>query len=192
VIGVRDEADVAVELTPVERVDGEEGRLRQIAAGNIAPHVPFDLHLIPSEREARGAYYLLVVPPSPLWPHAVRKDIDLRYPRRDGSTRRWLGEAEVADLYRDRFRAVEDQLTRVESALAEGLGQMDLDEDQAYLAVALVPSTLGSMSISLARVRHLEQWAVDAPGTYAWRGFYGSNPNTRAGLRRVRLARLLT
>jgi hypothetical protein len=191
VIGLRDDGDVAVELTPVEQVEGEEGRLRQIVAGNTAPRVQFDVHLIESDQETGRAYYLLVVPPSPLRPHAVRKDNDLRYPRRDGSTKRWLSEAEVADLYRDRFRGIEDQLGRVQSVRAQGLLAMDLDEERvAYLAVALAPTTSGSMSISLAQVRRLEQWAVDTPGTYAWRGFFGSRPNARAGLRRVRLGRL--
>jgi schlafen family protein len=191
VIGIRDEADVAAELTPVEQVHGEEARLRQIAAGSIAPHAQFDIHVVPSAQKSERVYYLLVIPPSPVRPHAVRKDNDLRYPRRDGSTTRWLGESEVADLYRDRFAAATDQVTRAESVLQEGLTQMDMDEQRAYLAVALVPSALGSMSISLARVRQLEEWAVESPGTYAWRGFFGGRPNARAGIRRVRLGSLL-
>src|SRR3954465_1240221 len=46
VIGIRDENDVAVERTPVELVDGEEARFRQIAAGNIAPHLTFEVHVV--------------------------------------------------------------------------------------------------------------------------------------------------
>lgn len=192
VVGVRDENDVAVELTPVEPADGEEGRLRQVAAGGITPHVPFHVEVVASENATGRVYYVLVVPPSPLRPHAVRKDIDLRYPRRDGSSTRWLAEAEVAAMYRDRFAMVEDQLSRVEAIFDEGFSQMDLQADYACLAVALVPSTPGSMSIGLARVRQLEAWAVEASGTYAWRGFYGHRPNGRAGVRRVRLGPLLS
>src|SRR5689334_16945103 len=41
VIGIRDEDDIAAELTPVATAYGEEGRIRQIAAANISPHVSF-------------------------------------------------------------------------------------------------------------------------------------------------------
>ncbi|MEX1142218.1 MAG: ATP-binding protein [Thermoleophilaceae bacterium] len=191
VIGVREENEIAVELTAVEAIDGEEGRLRQIGAGGITPHVEFHVKVIPCEADRGRAYYLLVVPPSPLRPHAVRKDIDLRYPRRDGSHTRWLAEAEVASMYRDRFRMVEDHLARIESVADDGLTRVDLREDWAYLAVALVPTTPGSMSIGEARIRQLEEWAVDRSGTFAWHGFYGSRPNGRAGIRRIRLGALV-
>lgn len=190
VIGIRDENDVAAEPTPVELADGEEGRLLQIGAGNITPHVPFDVHVVPSEKDGKRVYYVLVVPPSPLRPHAVRKDNDLRYPCRDGSSTRWLAEAEVADMYRNRFRMAEDQVARIEPIAKNGLAQMDLRTDRAYLVVALVPSTPGSMSMGLARVRQIEKWAFDRSGTRWWRGFFGSHPNGRAGIRRVRLGSL--
>lgn len=191
-VGIRDENDVAAELTPVELADGEEGRLLQIGAGNITPHVPFDVHVVPSENDGKRVYYVLVVPPSPLRPHAVRKDTDLRYPRRDGSSTRWLAEAEIADMYRNRFRMAEDQISRIEPIVEDGLAQMDLEDDSAYLAVALVPSSPGSMAMGLARIRQVEKWAFDPSGTHAWRGFFGTHPNGRAGMRRVRLGSLVS
>ncbi len=191
-VGIRDENDAAAELTPVELADGEEGRLLQIGAGNITPHTPFNVHVVPSENDGKRGYYALVVPPSPLRPHAVRKDNDLRYPRRDGSSTRWLAEAEIADMYRNRFRMAEDQMSRIEPILEDGLAQMDLHDDSAYLAIALVPSTPGSMSMGLARIHQVEKWALDPAGTYAWRGFFGSHPNGRAGIRRVRLGSLVS
>lgn len=63
IIGIRDENDVAVELTPVELVAGEEGRIRQIAASNIAPHVAFDVRIVAAEEDASNGYYLLTVAP---------------------------------------------------------------------------------------------------------------------------------
>lgn len=192
VIGVRDEEDVATELTPVERAAGEEGRLRQIVAGNTAPNVPFEVHQIESKHTANASYYLLVVPPSPLRPHGVRKEIDLRFPRRNGSTTRWLAEAEVADMYRDRFTAFRDSIERIEFVLRSGLEAVDRDEDRAaYLAVALVPSAPGSMPMDFAQVRRLEEWAAEPSGSVLWRGFFGSRPNARAGVRRVCLGSLL-
>jgi predicted HTH transcriptional regulator len=71
IIGIRDENDVAVEVTPVELRDGEEARIRQIAAENIAPHLTFDVLVIENASGATHGYYLLIVSPSTLRPHAV-------------------------------------------------------------------------------------------------------------------------
>ena len=172
VIGVRDENDVAVELTSVELVDGEEARIRQIAAGNIAPHLAFDVRVIASEDDAQRGYYLLIVPPSNLRPHAVRKDRDLRYPLRDGTTTRWLSEPEVADLYRDRFTVAAGQTQRLDGILADGLGAMDLSEE-AFVAVGLLPTGAGSMPIDLARVAAIGEWAKNEIGPANWfEGFF--------------------
>jgi Putative DNA-binding domain len=175
VIGIRDEDDAAAETTPVELVDGEEGRLRQTAAGNLAPHVPFEIRVVPASHDPERGYYLLIVPPSSLRPHAVRKGLDLRYPRRDGTTTRWLSESEVADMYRDRFRLATDESERVTAVLGEGLSAMDTSEG-AFLAVALVPTTSGSMSIDVARTRAVEEWAVELGGRT---GGPGSSPTAR-------------
>ena len=122
IIGIRDENDVAAELTPVELVDGEEARIHQVAASNIAPHLRFKVRPVPSANDHSRGYYLLVVPPSTLRPHAVRQDRNLRFPRRDGTTKRWLNEPEVADAYRDRYRLATDQAGRVAQVLDQGLG----------------------------------------------------------------------
>jgi hypothetical protein len=178
VIGVRDENDVAIELTPVALVDGDEARIRQVAAGNIAPHLAFDVRGIASGADGRG-YYLLIVPPSSLRPHAVRKDRDLRYPLRDGTTTRWLSEPEVADMYRDRFIVASGQAERLDHILTEGLAAMDLSEE-AFLAVALVPTGAGSMPIDLARVDAVGEWARTRIGPAAWfDGFF--DPQVPAG-----------
>ena len=189
IIGIRDENDVAVELTPVELVDGEEGRLRQTAAGNLAPHLAFETRIVRTEDDPDRGYYLLIVPPSPLRPHAVRKDRDLRYPRRDGATTRWLSESEVADLYRDRFQLIAGQTERLDLVMSEGLAEMETGAD-AYLAVALVPTSSGSMSIDAAQVSEVEQWARDMQNSAEpWLGFFRiASPDARAGPRRVTLA----
>ena len=188
IIGIRDEEDVAAELTPIELADGDEARFRMIVAANAAPNVDFDIKVIESEGAEKQGYLLIAIPPSPLRPHAVRKDNDLRYPRRNGTTRRWLGESEVADMYRDRFRLATDQTERSVTVLQEGIAQVELEEKSAYLTVALVPAAAGSMTISRDRISEMEEWAVDPLGTYFWRGFFGSRPRAQPGLRRVVLA----
>ena len=188
VIGLRDENDVAVDLTSVA-LDGEEGRIRLIAATNLAPPVAFKVRPVSSRADPARGYYLIIVPPSTLRPHAVRADRNLRYPRRDGSTTRWLSESEVADMYRDRFRVAATQADRVTRILEDGLGAMDLSED-AFVASALVPTGSGSMSIDLARTRAMEQWAMDlAPAWYDGGLFdkHQAPPSAGVGAHRVTL-----
>jgi hypothetical protein len=48
------------------------------------------------------------------------------------------------------------------------------------------------MSVGMARVHEIEEWATEREGSYAWRGFFGSRPNGRTGIRRVRLGSLLS
>lgn len=172
IIGIRDDNDVAAELTPVELVDGEEARIRQTAASNIAPHLAFDVRTVPTVDDLARGYYLVTIPPSSLRPHAVRKDRDLRYPLRDGTTTRWLSEPEVADLYRDRFTVAAGQAGRIDEILDDGLAPMDLSEE-AFLAVALVPTGAGSMPIDLERVAAVGQWAREQVGPANWfEGFF--------------------
>jgi len=181
IIGVRDENDVAVELTAVELVDGEEARIRQIAAGNIAPHLTFEIRVVVSEDDPSRGYYVLIVPPSTMRPHAVRQDRNLRFPRRDGTTTRWLSEPEVADAYRDRYRIATDQATRVAHVREEGLGAMDLSGD-AFVAVAMVPTGRGSMAIDLARVRTIEEWARELGPPNYFEGFFPRDVPPAAGV----------
>lgn len=188
VIGLAEQDDIASALTPVELVDGHEATQRQIAAANIAPHTPFEVHRVAASVEEGQGYYLLEVPPSPLRPHAVRKNNDLRFPRRDGTTKRWLGEAEVADLYRDRFRAARDQTGRVQQVVGDGSKQLPV-EFEAFVSVAVVPTVEGDWPIDLAQVRATEQWAVALGPERWWMGFFsqGAYPTGRVRQRRVTL-----
>jgi hypothetical protein len=181
VIGVRDENDVAVGRTPVELVEGEEGRIRQTAASNIAPHLAFDVGVVESLEQPGCGYYLFVVPPSDLRPHAVRKDRDLRYPRRDGTTTRWLSEPEVADTYRSRFTRAGDQAGRVGQVLDEGLAAMNVSEEP-FIAVGLVATGTGSMSINLATVDVLAGWAKDHGPARWFEGFFDRQAPPVAGV----------
>ena len=191
IIGIRDENDVAIELSPVQLEDGEEARIRQIAASSIAPHLMFDVRVLQSDAGESHGYYLLIVPPSSLSPHAVRPDRDLRFPRRHGTTTRWLTEPEVADAYRDRFRLAGDQVGRVEQIANDGIGVMDM-AGAAFVAVAIIPTGLGSMTIDLARVRDTEQWARDFGSPLFFTGFFpdGVSPTAGVGSHRITLTTL--
>jgi Schlafen, AlbA_2 len=189
VVGIRDENDVAMELTPVELADGEEARIRQSAAQNIAPHLTFGFRIIETEDDDTRGYYLLIVAPSTLRPHAVRSGVNLRFPRRDGTTTRWLSEPEVAEVYRDRFRLATDQTTRVSRILDQGLDAMDYQQPSAFLGVALVPTGPGAMAIDLERTWSLEQWIRDLGAPRYFDGFFDPTGSPTAGVaaRRVTL-----
>lgn len=151
----------------------------------------FDVRVIQSERAAGTGYYLLIIPPSTLRPHAVRQDRNLRYSRRDGTTTRWLSEPEVADAYRNRFTLASGHSERVEQILEEGFAAMDLTGD-AFVGLAMVPTSPGSMTIDLARLREMEAWAREHGSPEFFGGFFpgGVSPTARAGVHRVTLGSL--
>lgn len=181
IIGIRDENDVAVETRPVELIRGEEARIRQTAADNIAPRVTFEIRVVDSANDPSRGYYLLIVPPSTLRPHAVRKDQDLRFPQRDGTTKRWLSEPEVADAYRDRYRLATDQVERVATVLDDGFRAMDV-ESGTFIGVAMVPTGLGSIPIDVAHVAAIQRWISELGGPNYFDGFFDPTVAPVAGV----------
>jgi hypothetical protein len=90
---------------------------------------------------------------------------------RDGATKRWLGEPEIADAYRDRYRVATDQSARVSQILENGLAMMDRAAN-AFLAVAMVPTGPGSMTIDLAQVQAVQQWIRSLGPPMHFEGFF--------------------
>lgn len=162
-LGVGEKDGVANGRPEVELSDAEERRMRQIVAGGTAPPASFDIQSIPGEKAGRG-FYLLLAEPSPLRPHAVLVNDGLRYPRRDGTTTRYLTEAEVADMYRDRFRGERQQVERLQRIADEVLQMIDDSDDITWLTVSLVPNSPGDLPISFDGLREIEEWARAAPG----------------------------
>src|SRR6266704_2206470 len=66
-----------------------------------------------------GGLLVLAVVRSPLAPHAVIVNQGLRYPRRNGTTTRYLSEPEVASAYRERLAGAQRQAARVEEIEGE-------------------------------------------------------------------------
>lgn len=109
------------------------------------PTPAFNIKPVPGTTVSKG-FYLLIAQPSPFRPHAVVAGDGLRYPRRDGSTTRYLSEIEVADKYRGRFRGEREQLDRLDRIGREALDRVK--KDGPWLVAALVPNSAGAMSIS--------------------------------------------
>src|SRR3954452_12914832 len=158
VVGVEeDDEEVASKLTPV-LLDGEHQRwIREIVARHTAPHVAFEIVTVSSIEDTAHGWLLLVVPPSPLRPHAVVNGDNLRYSRRHGTTTRHLGEAEVADLYRNRFAAARTDVERVDEIMREGLAGLDR-RDGATLAISLFPAAPGRMDIDGPQLARVSDW----------------------------------
>jgi hypothetical protein len=72
----------------------------------------------------------------------------------------------VADRYRDRFRGERAQVDRFEQARRDGTKPIVIDKTDVWVTMTLVPSTRGEMTLSMKRVREVQQWAQQ----------YASNP----------------
>ena len=88
-------------------------------------------------------------------------------------------------------RLATDQANRVARVLDDGLGAMALD-GHAFLAVAMVPTGLGSMMIDAARVAAIGRWVAELGEPNYFEGFFHPTVSPTAGVRahRVTLKRL--
>ena len=162
-LGVGEKDAIANGCPEVELSDAEARRMRQIVAAGTAPYAAFDIQAVAGGEAGRG-FYLLLAEPSPFRPHAVLVDGGLRYPRRDGTITRYLTEAEVADMYRDRFRGEKQQTERLTRIADEMLQMIDPSDDITWLVVSLVPNSPGDLSIGFDGLREIEEWARPVPG----------------------------
>jgi hypothetical protein len=157
-LGVGDRDAVATGCPEVALSDAEERRMRQIVASGTAPHAAFEVLTINGATVGKG-FYLLIAEPSPNRPHAVLAGESLRYPRRDGTTTRYLTEPEVADMYRDRFRGATEQIERLGQITDETIARLNREEPFVWLVVSIVPGTPGNLPISFAGRNEIEHWA---------------------------------
>lgn len=160
-LGVGDKDAVAHGCPEVELSDAEERRMRSTIASGIAPPAAFEIRAIPGEKAGRG-FYLLLAEQSASRPHAVLVNDDLRYPRRYGTSTRYLSEAEVADTYRDRFRGEKRQIERLMQITDETIPMLDTSDERTWLVVSLVPNNPGSLPISFEGLQEIEAWARPA------------------------------
>lgn len=182
-IGIQeDEHARAISAPGVVLSDSESARMRQVVASLSAPMPDFDIVSIPSLHDQSHGYYAILVPRSPSSPHAVLVNDGLRYPRRNGSTTRYLSEPEVAAAYRERQLGAERQGERLEQIEADSLGLLKRGGD-AWLMISLAPGLPGSAELGQrelmqfdAAMRPQDAWMI-APGGVSFR-------HTRVGRRR--------
>jgi Putative DNA-binding domain len=192
VLGVADDEEVAVAAPGVALSVAEEQSMRARVASRVRPLLPsFDILPIRDDRPDHG-FCLLVVGPSALRPHLVVSAGSrprLAYPRRFGAQSLWLGEAELADAYRNRFEAAQQQRQRLDDLHAGGIDAL-WSEGVAWLAVSLVPDVAGGMPLTNATLDAVRKWGEEVSS-----GLFGSTRfamvavnNLAVGLRRILLS----
>lgn len=195
VLGVEEDEHARATATPgVEMSEGEVTRIRRIVASLVAPIPDFDVLTVSeavaaaeepvvasADTPTRG-FVVIAVPRSPSTPHAVLVDEKLRYPKRNGSTIRYLSEPEVATAYRDRFAGAQRQAVRVEEIERDALDRLDT-ADQPWAVVTLVPDLAGDLTLSRDVYLTFQQQIKDTPATVVDTGtnFY----RARVGRRRL-------
>lgn len=104
VFGIAEDQTGAVAAPGVPLSGTERDRIQGIIAHCVHPHPGFEVRSVQDPKRAGHGFLLLIVPRSPLAPHAIAVDErSLRYPRRYGSMITYLSEAEVAQAYQERF-----------------------------------------------------------------------------------------
>lgn len=180
--------DRAEGLSPVHLDSDEEPRMRQIIASLVAPVPEYEVRALPSEGDATEGFWILEVARSTRVPHAVGVSNRLGYPRRHGSTTRWLRESEVAALYRDRFALARGQLERVACVRDEGEAALReaTDRECAWLTLAFAPAYPGSMTTNAASIAMAVSTSRPGAGTEYWGGaMSGGFARGQAGHRRI-------
>ncbi|GIH25115.1 hypothetical protein Aph01nite_34250 [Acrocarpospora phusangensis] len=155
VVGVAEARGVPTKILPIEVGDQLRRRIDQAASGRISMTPVYQIRFVTAAEGDKTGIALIMVPPSALAPHAVLapRDERLRYPRRNGSSKIWLSESEVASAYRRRFVAAEAndaRLLTLETDSMVGVERMGSAPD-AYptplLVVSLVPEAPGDLII---------------------------------------------
>lgn len=185
VLGIEeDENEAAKELRPVDIGSDQVLRVREVISRRIAPHVQCEIVPVPSANDPNVGCLLIVVPASPRRPHAVVVDDNHKYPRRHGTSTRYLSESEIADMYRGRWAAAQDQVARAETLSDEGLSST-APGPYAILSMALAPEAPGRMIIDADKVEEVRSWLIASIGRVnLWEGFFES-PRVHTGRRRL-------
>ncbi len=148
-VGVAEVKGCASKLLSVPADDAEFRRIRQAVATRVARVPSYDLH--PILDEDGSTYYAVIIESTSMGPHAVvdPNTKTLLYPVRDGTTTRYMGEAEIASRYRDRFARAAALADRLEQVLAEGSEHL-VTAGRSWLTLALVPDVPGHLRIGKA------------------------------------------
>ncbi|GLZ09705.1 hypothetical protein Acsp03_71710 [Actinomadura sp. NBRC 104412] len=145
----------------IELTDAFQRRIRTCVAGRVFPQPQFDMRAVPDPTDTSATprgLLLIMVPRSPLAPHAVldpKEKEKLRWPRRHGTGKIWMSESDIATGYRRRFVAAAEQSERLTTVEAQCLEAIQNHKDKGkvhdytagLLLVSLAPDLPGHMII---------------------------------------------
>jgi hypothetical protein len=151
ILGIEEDDQARAAAAPgLELSETDERRIRQIVGSQVVPMPVIDVLRVEDPNQPGHGLALIAVPRSPLAPHAVVVNDGLRYPRRNGAVTRYLSEPEVADAYRQRFAALQQQADRANEVEADALDRVSTTEDQVWIVVSLIPDLTGDLMINRA------------------------------------------
>jgi Schlafen, AlbA_2 len=110
--GIDEENEIAI-AAPGVALQGQMDRLQQIVNANVSPPVFIEVHIHDDPDRSGHGVIVVVVPPSSTAPHAVTVNDKPVYPVRSGTTTRFPGEREIADLYARRASIRAEQASDV-------------------------------------------------------------------------------
>lgn len=185
IVGVAEKDGRAAELAPVAVGDSEERRIVQAVATGTHPRVDVRVVSIRVAEQPTSGFLLIVVPPSPIAPHAVEDKDRLRYPVRRGTTTAAMREYEVRSAYLRQRDLLNDRRNLAARLATQSIAVLD-DEAPVRLAVAVVPDRPGSLEITEELVRELQGHPLPNPTTLHEPGPW-NHGQTRTVLGGVRL-----
>jgi len=157
IVGVEEDQQAIADATPgVELGDAERNRMLQTLASGVAPLPALDIISVPSAEDPARGWFVLAVPRSMRAPHAVMVNEGFRFPVRNGTTIRYLSEPEVAARYRLRDQHAGELTAKLTGVVESSLASVDR-EHGPWILVALVPEHPGTLEISQARLRQMQQ-----------------------------------
>ena len=172
ILGIGDVNGVASPCDRIELSDSLHGGMLQTLRGRLAPFVP-ELDILPVREDGRGGlgYYLIVVGRSPRAPHAIviggpAKPL-MQWPVRQGTSTRFLHEAELAEAYRDRFEGATRRFERLTCLMTEGAAPLNRQAG-GWVSIGLVPALPGVVPLGVEGIRQTQEiagkWAESAWG----------------------------
>lgn len=192
ILGIEEDDQArAVDAPGVVVSDAEIARIRQIVAALVAPIPIFDVipvledgqeqPAVDEEPTSKLGFIVIAVPRSPQVPHAVLINDALRFPKRNGSTTRYLSEPELAAAYRDRLAGREAQARRTAEIERDAMARLNIS-DHPWIVVSLVPDVPGDLAITQRTYREFQQAIIQTPV-----GLFNGSSYTRAWIGRRKL-----
>jgi hypothetical protein len=148
ILGIEEDDQARASAAPGVTVsDAQIRRILQVVGSLVVPLPVFEPLPIRKPGDGGHGFIVVAVTRSALAPHAVIVNQGFRYPRRNGTTTRYLSEPEVASAYGERLAGAQRQVARIEEVEQEALQRLDRS-GPPWVIVSLVPDLPGNLLIT--------------------------------------------